>query len=365
MQTVGNSVFTSCTNLSQFSGPLASADGHFLILNGALITAVYTGYDEGFADIPEGVTSLADEVFADHHNIKRVRFPESLQTIGVAVLYQCSSLEALEGKFVEDGRYLVQDGEIKAVAVNGLTSVTFPSSVTAIGMGAFYNAGQLQTLSIPAAVTRIGDKAFAACGNLQEVEIAGSAVKFGAGVFCYDGALRKFTGPLAQDERYLVTTDKTLVAFAPQGATEAVIPDGVTTIGASAFENQSNLTAVTLPATVMEIGENAFFYCNHLENITLPEGLLKVGNQAFYYCQGFTSFTLPKSVTEVGYSILDQCSSLNGITLLPTTPPTCPQGWHPLGWVVNNVPISVPAVSLEAYQNANGWRWLNNYQAIE
>ena len=364
LQSVGNYVFASCTNLSQFSGPLASEDGHFLIIDGALITAVYTGYDEDFADIPEGVTRLADRAFAENQSIKRVRFPQSLQTIGEAVLYLCSKLEALEGKFVEDGRYLVQDGEIKAVAVNGLTEVTFPSSVTAIAMGAFYNAWQLQTLSIPAAVTRIGDIAFAGCGSLQEVEIEGAAVEFGAGVFRYDSSIRKFTGPLAQNERYLVSTDQTLIAFAPQGATEAIVPDGVTTIGASAFENQYNLTAVTIPATVTTIGDGAFRWCDNLMNVTLPEGLLSIGSEAFYSCKTFTTFEIPPTVIKVGYNILTQCQNLEHIWVLPTTPPACPEGYQPLGWDFGNPIIHVPASSLEAYQSVNGWRRQSNYQAI-
>jgi hypothetical protein len=51
------------------------------------------------------------------------------------------------------------------------------------------------------------------------------------------------------------------------GATEYTIPDNVTTIGKSAFENYNSLTSVTIPDSVTEIGEYAFINCSSLENV--------------------------------------------------------------------------------------------------
>lgn len=362
---IGRDAFIYCSQLSTFSGPLASDDGHFLVIDGALVGACYTGYDAGNVIIPEGVTSVADRVFASIYGIQYVYFPETLQHIGEEVFAFCESLEGFGGKFVdESGHFLIFDGEIKAAAVSGLPNPEIPATVTSIASRAFCSAGGFLSLSIPASVVKIGDYAFIGCYSLQTVEIAGAETVFGKSVFRNCGSLQSFSGPLAQDDRFLVTAEKTLIAFAPQGATEIAIPEGVTKIGSEVFHTCSNLTTVTFPATIKEIGEDAFYQCTNLENVTLPEGLLKIDEGAFYYCTSFTKFTIPSTVTHVGVYIVGGCGNLTEVRALPTTPPICQQGYMPLFWSDVTAPILVPAASLNAYKNADGWMWQSNYQAI-
>ena len=48
------------------------------------------------------------------------------------------------------------------------------------------------------------------------------------------------------------------------GVTEVVIPDGVTSIGDSAFSSCKKLTSVTIPDSVTSIGYGAFWGCKSL-----------------------------------------------------------------------------------------------------
>ena len=49
---------------------------------------------------------------------------------------------------------------------------------------------------------------------------------------------------------------------------DVVIPDGVTSIGDSAFWSCSSLTSVSIPGSVTYIGDSAFSYCTSLTNVT-------------------------------------------------------------------------------------------------
>lgn len=60
----------------------------------------------------------------------------------------------------------------------------------------------------------------------------------------------------------------------------AIVPEGVTEIGESAFEGCECLISVTLPDSVKTIGKNAFYVCSGLAELTLPEGLETIGRGA-------------------------------------------------------------------------------------
>ena len=95
--------------------------------------------------------------------------------------------------------------------------------------------------------------------------------------------------------------------------TGVFIPDGVTSIGARAFENCARLTSVTIPDSVTSIGDYAFQYCTSLTNITMPN-VTSIGMEAFYLCENLTSITMP-SVTSIGGNAFCYCTSLTSITI--------------------------------------------------
>lgn len=127
-----------------------------------------------------------------------------------------------------------------------------------------------------------------------------------------------------------------------QNIEEIIIPNSVTRISGSAFENCINLTTITIPDSVTDVGYNSFFGCNNLAVVTLPTTLLNVipkdnlttvvinggtfiptGIGAFYECNNLVSVTIADSVTSIGSSAFGDCESLttihlpNGITEIP------------------------------------------------
>ena len=93
------------------------------------------------------------------------------------------------------------------------------------------------------------------------------------------------------------------------------LPDGLTTIGNSAFRDCSKLTSITIPNSVTSIGYQAFYWCSGLTSVTLGKNLKSIGYEAFCWCSGLTSITIPNNVTSIGEEAFDRCSGLTSVTL--------------------------------------------------
>ncbi|MCB6089277.1 leucine-rich repeat domain-containing protein, partial [Flavobacterium psychrophilum] len=91
--------------------------------------------------IPNSVTTIGDEAFADCSGLTSVTIPNSVTTIGDGSFARCS----------------------------GLTSVTIPNSVITINRGAFALCSGLTSVTIPNSVTTIRENAFTGCSSLRTV----------------------------------------------------------------------------------------------------------------------------------------------------------------------------------------------------
>ena len=101
----------------------------------------------------------------------------------------------------------------------------------------------------------------------------------------------------------------------PEGVTDIVLPDSVTSIGESAFRGCSSLASVTIPNSVTSIGDCAFADCLSLASITIPRSVTSVGESAFAGCSSLASVTIPNSVTSIGDGAFYDCSSLASVTI--------------------------------------------------
>jgi len=96
---------------------------------------------------------------------------------------------------------------------------------------------------------------------------------------------------------------------------DAVIPEGVTHIGDSAFEFCGFLEKISFPGTLTHIGASAFLFCERLRNLTLPENLVFIDESAFYGCEKLESVTFPDGLAYLGHAAFHSCGKLRSVTL--------------------------------------------------
>ncbi len=63
-----------------------------------------------------------------------------------------------------------------------------------------------------------------------------------------------------------------------------VIPEGITTIGASAFWNNTYIEEIVLPQSLKRLGGDCFYYCTSLKSVNIPSGVWIMGNNPFAGC---------------------------------------------------------------------------------
>ncbi len=155
-----------------------------------------------------------------------------------------------------------------------ITDVVIPDSVVSVGSGAFSSCSLLKSVKIGKGLKKMADNPFSGCVLLSKIEVSSENEYF------------------ASDKNGVLFNKKmtTLISF-PSGLalSEYTVPDGVKTIGESAFADNSRISAVYLPSSVSEIKAQAFSSCLSLKTITAPDTLYKVGLDAFSETPWFTA----------------------------------------------------------------------------
>lgn len=218
-------------------------------------------------DIPNSVTLIKGYAFF-RSGLKQVSIPASVTAIERCAFDNCSSLQELE-------------------LVDGLQS---------IGSQAFYGCSKLPSVVIPSTVTAIQPTAFTACKSMVEMTVDASNPVYDSRNGC---------------NAIIETASNKLIV----GCKVTQIPGNVTTIGASAFSNCSELTSITIPTSVTCIEGNAFYYCSALQSITIPNSVTEIKKSAFSHCSKLQRLVVPGSVTTIGSNAFEYCKGLTSVTL--------------------------------------------------
>lgn len=94
---------------------------------------------------------------------------------------------------------------------------------------------------------------------------------------------------------------------------EAIIPDGVSLIGANVFRGMDKLRRVVLPGSCTTIDDNAFDSCRALEEIVLPDSITSIGSFAFKNCSSLVRIKLPAALEGISKQMFARCTALEAV----------------------------------------------------
>lgn len=89
----------------------------------------------------------------------------------------------------------------------------------------------------------------------------------------------------------------------------------LTSIEASTFQGCKNMSGMVIPFSVTSIGNQAFDQCSKLSYLIIPDSVTSIGDSAFNQCSSLAKVKLPAALTSIGASAFYNCSSLKELTI--------------------------------------------------
>lgn len=361
--------FYSCSALIKYESNATrriSIDGDVFNSDTTIILKV-SPQKSGIYTIPNTVTKVADDAFANCSQITEVIMPKNIDTIGEYAFQGCTSLSSVDlpdslvyigsGAFQNCGITFIETPQkVKTISASAfsycfkLKTIVLSDNISRIHSATFNGCSNLQSIIIPTKVTIIDDMAFESCDSLKSIVLPQSLVKIGTNAFANckniqslsipsttttigNSALYACGGEIIVDDKnpsyssidgVLFTKDKTnLIHFPVNKGGDYVVP--CSTISSAAFAENHNLNSVTIPLTVNNIGVVAFKNCTAQlivadanTNYSSNDGILFNKNKSSliqYPVSKSGSYTVPSSVTSIEPFALAFCDKATSFTV--------------------------------------------------
>ena len=327
---IGSAAFSGCESLISVSGGKnVSYIGTMAFMNCKALPAI---------ELSNKLEGIEFSTFSGCESLQSIALPSSIEYIGMNAFKNCKNLTyvAVPGS-VEFG--LISNGIFEGC--ENLKSAAIQRGVTEIPQEMFKGCANLERIGLPDTVKTIAKDAFADCVKLKNVGYFGSEddwekITVEEGNEALTNAKRSYmtekktSGSCGSgltwtlDDAGVLTIqgsgrmdDYSQVPWDTDKVQKVIVKNGVLSIGAYAFYDCPNLTAVQLPAGLYEIGNSAFAECPQLNSVQLPSSLTTLGDRAFRNDSGLLSINLPDSLTSIGARAFEGCRVLQSAITMP------------------------------------------------
>jgi hypothetical protein len=268
--------------------------------------------------VPANISNIPKYAFYGYNGFTSVTIPSTVKKIDERAFGATGTSRFV----IEDttslslGNYFMQGAEC-------LTDVIIGEGVKSLPTGAFYACIKLANVSLPESMQSIGADAFGDCTDLESISIPKNVKSMSAKTFLGSTGLKNIIVD-ADNMTYqsidgvLYSKDGTKLVCYPAGREDEtfIVPNEVTTIENSAFEQCQNLKHIILSEGITTISSYAFYQAVMLSTVTLPTSLAKIDTSAFGYCKAITAVNYHGSAEQwSGISIATGNNYLTGATI--------------------------------------------------
>lgn len=219
------------------------------------------------AFLPEGMTLIGEWAFQSCSKLVCVDIPATVNSICMDAFRGCFRLESVT---IPEGISIISSGTFQNCT--SLTEIKLPETLLTIGSSAFEKCIGLKELTIPASVVEIESNAFGSCTGLKALTIPTTIPTMyaafdgctGLEAIHYEGSLSEWCqtefsegdNPLGNAHHLYVDSELIEGQFCP--------PDGLTRVSASMMQGNTDITGVIIGTEVTSIGAKAFADCTNL-----------------------------------------------------------------------------------------------------
>ena len=222
-----------------------------------------------------------------------------------------------------------------ALCGTDLVEVTIPSTVTSYGIYIFEDCSKLEKITTPslgysfchectslkevvfsnASISYINERAFEDCTSLTSITIPNSVTSIGDSAFNNTPWYKSYSADTANQYGNIIYINNVAYQATSTGITSCEFKEGTVSISIYTFNQCTSLTSVVIPDSVTSIGNKAFYECTGLTSVTIGNSVTSIGYYAFYNCISLTSVTIGNSVTSIGYCTFYQCTGLTSVVI--------------------------------------------------